>query len=421
MARFGDMLYQRRRQMGLTILQVANTIKIRPQIIEFFENGDFTAMPPRGYAQGMISSYARYLGLNPREVVEAYFEDLRAYEQATDNHGGRFQDAAGLVSTRSASATGRFMMVDSAPRSRYAQRPPQAGYVSETESGHEPQLNRGPYRQRSYGAVSGAGPRRADQTMRMPAYGRSAQGNADPRGTAQRRQQGQARPAGAGRSGTPYHNAPGRGGRPPHGGRQQGRGSAPAPDNRLLIALIAAGLVIIVLLALLLFRGCTPADATSGAGSEAATPETTQAASPDTPATSTDDASDDTQDPSTDPEAETTEEPQQLVVRVSVPEGESSWLEIRLDGSIVYGNEVIGPFEQEYTVTESIRITANTPSSVTVTQNGETVRWDTSTSGVARINLTAPETPATTGEAATTTDGETGDAAASDPSAAAAQ
>ena len=47
MARFGDMLYQRRRQMGLTILQVANTIKIRPQIIEFFENGDFTAMPPR--------------------------------------------------------------------------------------------------------------------------------------------------------------------------------------------------------------------------------------------------------------------------------------------------------------------------------------------------------------------------------------
>ena len=69
MARFGDMLYQRRREMGLTILQIANTIKIRPQIIEFFENGDFSSMPPRGYAQGMISSYARYLGLNPREVV----------------------------------------------------------------------------------------------------------------------------------------------------------------------------------------------------------------------------------------------------------------------------------------------------------------------------------------------------------------
>lgn len=34
-SQFGDMLLNRRRQMGLSIQQVANTIKIRPQIIEF--------------------------------------------------------------------------------------------------------------------------------------------------------------------------------------------------------------------------------------------------------------------------------------------------------------------------------------------------------------------------------------------------
>ena len=68
-ARFGDMLLEQRRRMGLSIQQVANTIKIRPQIIEYFETGNFASMPPRGYAQGMISSYARFLGLNPREVV----------------------------------------------------------------------------------------------------------------------------------------------------------------------------------------------------------------------------------------------------------------------------------------------------------------------------------------------------------------
>lgn len=34
-ARFGDMLLEQRRRMGLSIQQVANTIKIRPQIIEF--------------------------------------------------------------------------------------------------------------------------------------------------------------------------------------------------------------------------------------------------------------------------------------------------------------------------------------------------------------------------------------------------
>ena len=110
-ARFGDMLLEQRRRMGLSIQQVANTIKIRPQIIEFFETGNFASMPPRGYAQGMISSYARFLGLNPREVVNAYFDDLMAYERETSQQGGRFQDAAGYVNSRSSGDNGRFLMV----------------------------------------------------------------------------------------------------------------------------------------------------------------------------------------------------------------------------------------------------------------------------------------------------------------------
>ena len=77
---FGDMLLERRRQMGASIQQVSNIVKIRPQIIEYFETENFAAMPPRGYAQGMISSYARYLGLNPRDVIEAYFDALHEYE-----------------------------------------------------------------------------------------------------------------------------------------------------------------------------------------------------------------------------------------------------------------------------------------------------------------------------------------------------
>ena len=61
-ARFGEMLLTRRRERGMSIQQVSNAIKIRPQIIEYFETGNFASMPPRGYAQGMISSYARFLG-----------------------------------------------------------------------------------------------------------------------------------------------------------------------------------------------------------------------------------------------------------------------------------------------------------------------------------------------------------------------
>ena len=145
-ARFGDMLLEQRRRMGLSIQQVANTIKIRPQIIEFFETGNFASMPPRGYAQGMISSYARFLGLNPREVVNAYFDDLMAYERETSQQGGRFQDAAGYVNSRSSVDNGRFLMVQGGRSTRYGQRPQQAGYITETGSGEEIRSQRDRFR-----------------------------------------------------------------------------------------------------------------------------------------------------------------------------------------------------------------------------------------------------------------------------------
>lgn len=124
---FGAMLMDRRRQMGLSIQQVANTIKMKPQIIEYFEMEDFAAMPPRGYAQGMISSYARFLGLNPREVVERYFDGLASYERCSNGHGGRPLGPAMDASPRGSNATGRFLMVGPRAGTRYGQRPPQAG------------------------------------------------------------------------------------------------------------------------------------------------------------------------------------------------------------------------------------------------------------------------------------------------------
>ncbi len=135
---FGEALREKRRSLGLSIQQVANTIKIRPQIVEYFELGDFAQMPPRGYAQGMISSYARFLGLNPRDIVNMYLDELYVYERSGDSPVQQYQEPASFVSSRSDSSAGRFMIVDGgAPSSsRYAQRPPQAGYVSDSTTGH---------------------------------------------------------------------------------------------------------------------------------------------------------------------------------------------------------------------------------------------------------------------------------------------
>lgn len=420
-ATFGEMLMNRRRQMGLSIQQVANTIKIRPQIIEFFETGNFAAMPPRGYAQGMISSYARYLGLNPRQVVEAYFDELRAYEAETAHEGGRFQDPAGYVSSRSSDSQGRFLMVDP-PRSRYGQRPPQAGYV--TDSTYERARPQGGARRADASrGQRGAAGEPGDGRGRRAAGG---QGAFRPRGA--RPQGGGRAPYGQGRAG--QRRPPQRGGRmsqgrpAPGSPRPRGRGGSAASDW-LPFAFIGAVAVVLILIAVLAFRGCTSGQAAADDQGSASTlvvngvdgstddssstsDDSSGSGSSDDGASQDDagdsgDASSDAGSSSDDKDAADSK----TVVKISVADGESSWLEVRVDGTVVFGNEVPGPWEQEYTVEDSIRITANTPSAVTVTNNGDAVRWDTSTSGVARISITAPKkaTDSTTDDAAAGTDG----------------
>lgn len=84
--RFSEMLLQRRRQLGLTCEQASRILKLREDVLIAFEEGDFESMPQSGYAQGMLSSYARYLGLNAREVVDLFQEELYEYVNGSGSH-----------------------------------------------------------------------------------------------------------------------------------------------------------------------------------------------------------------------------------------------------------------------------------------------------------------------------------------------
>ena len=427
-ARFGDMLLEQRCRMGLSIQQVANTIKIRPQIIEFFETGNFASMPPRGYAQGMISSYARYLGLNPREVVNAYFDDLMAYERETSQQGGRFQDAAGYVNSRSSVDNGRFLMVQGGRSTRYGQRPQQAGYITETGSSEEIRSQRDRFRStpmpedRALPAARGVArdPRAgygdggySDRGYRGASTGRSRGGYADadttqvtPRLRSQSQPYGQR--SSAPRSGQRGYQGRGelaprsgqrslqgqggyrgrsdsnRGRMPQGGGRSssnRGRGGSRTPQNngldpRIVYAGIGAVALLLIVLIVVLLRGCA-----------SSAPETT----PETPtATKT---------------TTKKEENEVTKVKVSVAKGKTAWIEVKVDGKSVYGAQATGPFEQEYTPESSIEITTSKPSDVTVTKNGEKVRYDTKTSGVARVTITVPKKETTDSENGESSDG----------------
>lgn len=420
-ARFGEMLLERRRQRGLSIQQVANVIKIRPQIIEYFECENFAAMPPRGYAQGMIASYARYLGLNPREVVGAYFDSLHAFEQQAAGTGvGRYHESVADASPRSANATGRFLMVNSGPASsRFASRPPQAGYVSESTSPHEPmaaqRLRPVPRGGRPVGAGRSGDMRGPADRSRRSGTGAAGRRQMEPARGGYRgadRRAGRGRPAGSG--------APGR--RP---SRQ-----TPAPlafDPRLLIGGAIGLIVIVIVLTVLVMRGCAPAASPAqGSAQAGASTSSNDGASDDSSDDSGDDAAADdaaaadgtSSDGSATGDAADSE-PTETVVKVSISgKGTVAWLEVKLDGKSVLASQEVGPFEQEFTVTQQIEITTDKPSDVTVTKNGEKVRYDTKVSGVGKVTITAPQKTDSGGTAAAD---QSGDAASTDTSGASGQ
>lgn len=441
-SRFGEMLLNRRRELGMSIQQVANVIKIRPQIIEFFETGNFASMPPRGYAQGMIASYARYLGLNPREVVNAYFDELYVFERGGSSAGSQFTEGATDPVPRSMSTSGRYLMVDPVPSSRFAQRPPQAGYVSDSTSGHVPMPVAGNerryaslpegggsrrYAQRSMSRRDATGPYdRSRDLGRTGSVGRTTRMRRMPDGEERGSRyptDGRVRRTSSGSSSQRRRSSQASS-RGRSSGRLQGRrGAAPTifDDPRVLIGAIVIVVIIVLLAVILLVRGCTAAPSTSQASdtpvastgstdaSTAAddTPSNDDAADGDRSASpsgagvdsdadvSADDTSDgDAPDSDSDADADADAQavPTKTTVTVSLEEGASSWIEVKVDGSLVLSEQVAGPFEMDYTPESSIEVTVDHPGDVRVRKNGDNVEWDTKTSGVGRVTISVPKT-----------------------------
>lgn len=77
---FGSTLRHARMRKGLDLNTVARRLRIRPDVLQSIEEGDFDRMPPRGYARNMINSYAHLLGLNATEITSRYLDEQYAYE-----------------------------------------------------------------------------------------------------------------------------------------------------------------------------------------------------------------------------------------------------------------------------------------------------------------------------------------------------
>ena len=510
--RFSEMLLDRRRQLGLTVGQASQVLKLKEQVLIAFEEGDFENIPQSGYAQGMLSSYARYLGLNPREIVDLFQEELYEHVHGTSSHelrrrtrdtqSGRgvqgydvvneaesrpkaYVQYRGLLPTSGGPAgdMGAFATT-SGPRPRTPSSVPLAGssypagsrsqspsyshaeYVygrpynstSERERDDSRERDRDRYASRQRGRYAQQRRRVDDPANRLLREGQNGVEERRETARAYRRDTSRAqrlyerdsvstRSVRAGEytddlryddGARPYDRASTISGRrssrniasvdrpkvrrrDDQRGRLSGRarGRASQDNRRTTLLVICALALALTLILVFSVRSCVSNRSTSQENKTTVPVSTTSTDSSSTNSTSTDTSSTPTTTTTTqgtassDTTASDSTTTTETDVTVSVASGETSWLEITNDGTSEVASTVTGPWEQTYTVTDSITIRAGNPGAVTVTENGTQKSFDSKASGIG--SLTIQGTPAATidGRTKDSTTGTTGDSSSS--------
>jgi cytoskeletal protein RodZ len=70
--KLGDTLRERRQTLGITLGQAEEGTRIRERLLAALEEGNYDRLPNPGYVRGYISSYARFLELDPVPLLNMY-------------------------------------------------------------------------------------------------------------------------------------------------------------------------------------------------------------------------------------------------------------------------------------------------------------------------------------------------------------
>ncbi len=337
---FGELLRQTRERKGLDLNETARRLRIRPDILRAIEAGNFSAMPPRGYARNMVTGYARYLGLNPTEVTGMYLSDLADYEN-------------GITASRRRS-TG-FDMSEAPENTRFPHRSATSRFSL----------------QGRHDEVERSGKNRG---LREASLGEGL-----PSSTSL---QGASRSRGRSRSDGQYGYPQSRKGTPKVAlsssfiGQDSDEGSGALGSVRSKLPFIVAAvvvLVIVILVCILLFGGkgstetsavsTMPVTGLSDAGSS-------QAA--------------DSSSSSSTSKSQTTA-PTEGTFTFTVADGGSTYIEVYADDATELADDVSGPSTKTYTFKDTLKFVCVQPDSVTATLNGEPVTLEENSKGIVSV------------------------------------
>jgi cytoskeleton protein RodZ len=73
----GKYLRQQRESKKISLREVAKSTRVREHILKAIEEDQHHLLPPTTYVKGFLLSYAKYLGLNPKDVLLSYKKVLK--------------------------------------------------------------------------------------------------------------------------------------------------------------------------------------------------------------------------------------------------------------------------------------------------------------------------------------------------------
>src|SRR3989344_6045266 len=68
----GQVLKEERERKFYTLLEIEKITKIRKELLQALEAGEYDKLPPHTFVQGFIKNYGRFLGLNPEKLLAVF-------------------------------------------------------------------------------------------------------------------------------------------------------------------------------------------------------------------------------------------------------------------------------------------------------------------------------------------------------------
>ncbi len=78
MVKASERLKEVRLEKGLSLEEISQSTKIKAIYLEYIEKGEYNKLPSVSYAHGFVRNYARFLGLNEKEILGLFRREFDA-------------------------------------------------------------------------------------------------------------------------------------------------------------------------------------------------------------------------------------------------------------------------------------------------------------------------------------------------------